>query len=121
MAGSRRHEERVEILGEMPGSATVRQTVSVKELSLHGASVEITHALQLNSLHVFKFMLGDEAVVVSGRVAHIHIEDVDPDSIIYRAGIQFVDVPQRVSERIASFLEAVKAGRVGPDPIKRDG
>jgi PilZ domain len=124
MSGSRRKDERIEILGEMPGAATVLSKVFVRELSVSGAQVDVTQPLQLNSLHLFKFMLGDQAVVVSGRIAHIHIEDVDPDVLIYRAGVQFVDVPERVTHRLTEFLEALKAGRLGARPeatVERSG
>jgi hypothetical protein len=111
MAENRREDERIQILGELPGDATVHQAISVKELSRLGAQIESTFPLQLNSLHEFRIALGSQSVVVKGRVAHCRIQDIDSEAVIYRAGIEFVDLPGWVANALDQFLDAVKTGR----------
>ena len=67
MADNRREDERIQILGELPGDATVHQSISVRELSRTGAQIESTFPLQLNSLHEFRLALGSQSVIVKGR------------------------------------------------------
>ena len=108
MTDARRDSERIQILGELPGAASVQQTIYVKELSRGGAQVETSFPLQLNSLHEFRLSLGSLTVVVKGRVAHCHI---DPESVLYRAGVEFVDMPEWVASAIGEFVDALKTGR----------
>src|SRR3954451_1402406 len=100
MPDARRDSERIQILGELPGAASVQQAIFVKELSRGGAQIETSFPLQLNSIHEFRLSLGSLTVVVKGRVAHCRIEDVDPESVIYRAGVEFVDVPDWVASAV---------------------
>jgi PilZ domain len=111
MNRGRRDWERMQILGELPGEATVAKTMAVKELSQGGAQIETTFPLQINSLHEFRVALGSQTVVVKGRIVHCQIADVESESVIYRAGIEFVDLPPWVATALAEFLEAMKAGR----------
>ena len=92
MADNRRETERIQILGELPGDATVHQSIAVKELSRTGAQIESTFPLQINSLHDFRLALGSQSVVVKGRVAHCHIHEIDSDAVMYRSGIEFVSI-----------------------------
>jgi len=112
MQDSRRDFERIQILGELPGAASVQQSLLVKELSRGGAQIETSFPLQLNSLHEFRLTLGTVTVVVKGRVVHCHIEDVDPEGVLYRAGIEFVDMPDWVASAIGEFVDALKTGRL---------
>jgi PilZ domain len=113
MPDARRDHERIQILGDLLGAASVQQSLHVKELSRGGAQIETSFPLQLNSLHEFRLSLGSATVIVKGRVVHCHIEDVDPEGIIYRAGIEFVEMPQWVATAIEEFVEAIKTGRQG--------
>lgn len=110
---SRRSDERIQILGELPGAANVQQTISVKELSRTGAQIETTFPLHLNAVHDFRLALGTLSVVVKGRVVHCRIHDVDPDAVVYRAGIEFLEMPEWVAKAIVEFLDAIKTGRQG--------
>ena len=111
MAENRREDERIQILGELPGDAAVHQAISVRELSRLGAQIESTFPLQLNSLHEFRLALGSQSVIVKGRVVHCRIQDIDSDAVIYRAGIEFIDLPGWVANALDRFLDAVKTGR----------
>ena len=113
MAANRRDQERIQILGELPGDATVHQSISVKELSRTGAQIESKFPLQLNSLHDFRLGLGSHSIVVKGRVVHCRIHDIDPEAVLYRAGIEFVEIPAWVEMALDEFLDAVKTGRRG--------
>ena len=111
MAENRRDIERIQILGELHGDATVRQSISVRELSRHGAQIESTFPLQLNALHDFRIALGSQSVVVKARVVHCRIQDIDAEAVVYRAGIEFIDLPSWVAKALDQFLDNVKTGR----------
>jgi PilZ domain len=113
MDEEKREAERLEILGDLPGDATVVQPLAVKELSRRGAQVETSFALQVDSLHEFRIALGDHSVVVKGRVAHCRISDVDQSGLVYRAGVEFIDPPTWAANAIAQFIEDLKTGRRG--------
>ena len=72
----KRDTERIEILCELRGEITVFQPMAIKEISRGGAQVETGFPLQVDSLHDFRLTLGDQSVVVKGRVAHLTITDV---------------------------------------------
>ena len=50
-------------------------------------------------------------VVVKGRVVHCSISDVDQELVIYRSGIEFIELSDRVYSVIAEFIDAIKDGR----------
>jgi hypothetical protein len=107
----KREKERIEILGELRGEVMVFQPMAIKEISRGGAQIETGFPLQLDSLHDFRLSLGDRFVVVKGRVAHCSITDVEQELVLYRAGIEFIEPPERVATVIADFIEAITSGR----------
>ena len=111
MAGEKRDTERVPILGELHGEVMVFQPMAIKEISRGGAQIETAFPLHLDSLHDFRLTLGDGSVVVKGRVVHCHISDVDQELVVYRAGVEFIAMPERVSDAITEFIDAIKDGR----------
>jgi PilZ domain len=113
MPESRRHSERLEILGDLPGAATVHQSILVKELSGRGALIQTTFPLVLNSIHELRLPVGSLTVVVKGRVVHCRVEEVDADSLVYRTGVEFVEMPDWVSTAITDYVAALKDGRQG--------
>ena len=113
MDEEKRNAERIEILGDLPGAATVIQPLAIKEISRRGAQVETGFALQVDSLHEFRLALGDRSVVIKGRVAHCRISDVDQDLVLYRTGIEFTEPTERVAAAIGEFVHALKTGRLG--------
>jgi hypothetical protein len=106
-----RDTERIPILGELHGEVMVFQATTIKEISRGGAQVETAFPLHVDSLHQFRLSLGDRSVVVKGRIAHCSIRDVDQEVVIYRSGIEFVELSDRVFEVIADFIDAIKTGR----------
>jgi c-di-GMP-binding flagellar brake protein YcgR len=107
----KRDRERVEILGELHGEVMVFQPLSIKEISHGGCLVETSFPLHINSLHDIRLTLGDQSVVLKGRVAHCRISDVDQEIVHYRSGVEFIEPSERIREVIVEFIAAIKAGR----------
>jgi PilZ domain len=107
----KRERERIEILGELHGEVMMFQPVAIKEISVGGAQLETLFPLQLNSLHDFRLSLGDQSVVVKGRVAHCRISDVDQELVTYRSGVEFIEPSDRISAVVRDFIDSIKAGR----------
>jgi c-di-GMP-binding flagellar brake protein YcgR len=111
MSDERRREERLRILGTLPGDVTIVEPVRIIDLSQHGASVEIERSLPLESLHDVRLALGDRSAVVKARVAYCRVSDIWPDHMIYRAGLEFLDVSPHVRQAIAAFIAETKDAR----------
>lgn len=103
-----RNSERITILGALQGEVKVFQPTSVLEISRGGMQVETSFSFQVDSLHEFRLTLQDRSVVVKGRVAHSRITDVDQDIVMYRSGIEFVDLSEPVSDAIGAFIGELK-------------
>jgi hypothetical protein len=88
--------------------------MAVKELSHGGAQVETAFPLHLDSLHEFRLTLGDQSVVVKGRIVHCSISDIDQEIVLYRSGIEFVDLSEPFTNVIDGFIDAVRTGRRAP-------
>ena len=114
MSRDKRDEERIQILGELHGEVMVFEPMAIKEIAHRGAQVETGIPLQVDSLHDFRLTLGDRSVVVKGRVAHCSITDVDQDVVVYRSGIEFVEVSERIDDVIGDFMRAIRDGRRSP-------
>ena len=110
-ADKKRDAERFQILGQLKGEVMVLQPMAIREISRNGAQIETAFPLHLDSLHDFRLTLGDGSVVVKGRVAHCHISDVDQELVVYRSGVEFIAMSERVSDAIAEFIDAIKDGR----------
>ncbi len=108
----RRAGERMEILGDLHGEVMVYQPMAVREISHGGALIESSFPLQLDSLHDVRLELGDDSVVVKGRVVHCSIADMDREFVAYRSGLEFIQPSAGVRDVIAGFIAAVKAGRL---------
>jgi hypothetical protein len=111
MGDERRRDERLRILGSLQGDVTIVQPVRVMDISINGASVEIERPLVIESLHDFRLPLGEVSVVVKARVAYCRISDIWPDHVIYRAGVEFINVQPQVREAIAQHISDIKAAR----------
>jgi c-di-GMP-binding flagellar brake protein YcgR len=107
----KRDRERLEILGELHGEVMVFQPLSMKEISRGGCLVETAFPLHLNSLHDIRLTLGEQSVVLKGRVAHCSISDVDQEVVRYKSGLEFIELSERIREVIVEFIEAIRAGR----------
>jgi PilZ domain-containing protein len=110
----KRDADRIPILGELHGEVMVFEPMAIKEISHGGAQVETGFPLQLDSLHDFRLTLGDCSVVVKGRVVHSSVTDVDQDVVVYRSGIEFIELSERVEGVIDDFMRAIRDGRRSP-------
>ena len=111
MHENKRDSERLQILGDLLGEVMVFQPMAIKEISTGGAQVETAFPLHLDSLHELRLTLGDQSVVVKGRVVHCSISDVEQEGVVYRSGFEFIESSDRVYGVIAGFIDAVRAGR----------
>ncbi len=89
----------------------VFQPLSIREISRGGCLVETSFPLHINSLHDIRLTLGEQSIVLKGRVAHCRISDVDQEIVHYRSGVEFIEPSDRIREVIVGFIEAIKAGR----------
>jgi PilZ domain len=111
---NKRDTQRLEILGDLRGEVMVFQPMAIKEISRGGAQIETIFPLHLDSLHDFRLTLGERSVVVKGRVVHCSITDVEEELVVYRAGIEFIEPPERIASAIGDFIDAVTTGRRAP-------
>jgi hypothetical protein len=111
---NKRDTQRLEILGDLRGEVMVFQPMAIKEISRGGAQIETIFPLHLDSLHDFRLTLGERSVVVKGRVVHCSITDVEEELVVYRAGIEFIEPPERIASAIGDFIDAVTTGRRSP-------
>src|SRR5947207_3076133 len=103
-----REAERLQILGDLRGEVMVFQPMAIKEISTGGAQVETAFPLHLDSLHELRLTLGDQSVVVKGRVVHCSISDVEQEGVVYRSGFEFIESSDRVYGVIAGFIDGAR-------------
>ena len=116
MDGERREDERLPILGTLRGEVMIYQPLTIIDIGLSGATVETTFPLHLDSLHDFRLEIQPSPIIAKGRVVHSRISDVDQDMVIYRSGVEFVDVSGETRAAIAAYAAFVAEGRKGePD------
>ena len=77
----------------------VFQPLSIKEISHGGCLVETSFPLHLNSLHDIRLTLGEQSIVLKGRVAHCRISDVDQEVVHYKSGVEFIEPSDRRARR----------------------
>jgi hypothetical protein len=104
----RRAGDRTEILGGLHGEVMVYQAMTVKDLSHGGAQVETAVPLQIDSLHDLRLELSDAAVVVKGRVVYCRIANIDPATITYRSGLEFIQPSSGIRSVISHFLDTIR-------------
>ncbi len=89
---------------ELTGEVTVFRPLAVSDLSVTGARVETSDALRIGSIRVFRLNLGDQTVVVRGRIAHARVRTLETQQIVYTSGVEFVDVAPAVRASIDAYL-----------------
>ena len=110
----KREAERLQILGDLHGEVMVFQPMAIKVLSHAGAQVETAFPLHVDSLHEFRLTLGEQSVVVKGRIVHCSISDIDQEIVLYRSVVEFVEPSERFTSVIDGFIDAVRTGRQAP-------
>ena len=92
--------ERVRLPGDLRGEVMVYQPMAIIELSQGGAQIETSFPLQLGSLHDLRLALGATSVVVKGRIAHARVTEVEQEQVVYKSGIEFVELSEQVRTAI---------------------
>ena len=95
----------------------VFQPMTILDLSVSGAQIQTTFALQLDSLHDFRLTLGRRSVIEKGRIAHCQIGELTDVAALYRTGVEFVDVSDHVRDAIGDFVTATKYIRSSPSVV----
>lgn len=113
MTDERRESPRVQILGELRGEIMVFQPMTITEVAVGGAQIETAFPLQLDSLHDIRLTLGNRSVVVKARIAHCRISDVEDERVVYRTGVEFVEVSDHAQIAIGAFVDALRESRKG--------
>jgi hypothetical protein len=108
MSSDSRLSPRLEILGHVPGEITVLAPIAIRDLGPKGVQVESSFPLLLNSIHELRLHLGEDNLVVRGRVAHCRVADIGADVAVYRAGIEFMEMPDHVARAIEAHIERIK-------------
>jgi hypothetical protein len=111
MSDERRRDERLRILGTLPGDVTIVEPVRIIDIAEHGASVDIERSLPLESLHDFRLSLACRSAIVKARVAYCRVSDIWPDHTVYRAGLEFLELTPHARDAIAAYIHDTKSGR----------
>lgn len=111
MEEDNRDSERIDLLGLLRGEVMVFQPTAVRQISRGGMSVETRVALQLDSLHDFRLTIGEQSVVVKGRVAHSHISEVDQDVVVYVSGVEFIELTAHTASVINQFVDLLRLAK----------
>jgi hypothetical protein len=111
---NKRDTERVAVPSPLYGEVKVYQPMTILDVSRGGAQIETPFALQLDSLHDFRISLAQHSVVEKGRIAHCHIGDLKEGVVLYRTGVEFVEVSDHAQAAIDTFVEALKLSKRGP-------
>ena len=105
---NKRDTERLPVPAPLHGEVKVFQPMTILDVSGGGAQIETPFAIQLDSLHEFRISLGERSVVVKGRIVHCHIGELKDGVVLYRTGVEFVEVSDHVQSAIEHFVAALK-------------
>ena len=111
---NKRDGERVPVPAPLHGEVKVFHPMTILDVSSGGAQIETPFALQLDSLHDFRISLGERSVVVKGRIAHCHIGVLNEGVVIYRTGVEFVELSDHAQVAIEHFVAALKLSPRAP-------
>jgi c-di-GMP-binding flagellar brake protein YcgR len=115
---NKREKERLPVPAPLYGEVMVYQLMTILDISIGGAQIETPFPLQLDSLHDFRLSLGQQSVVVKGRIAHCHIGELQPENgVLYRTGVEFIEPSEHAQTAIQRFIDALKAAREMPPVI----
>ena len=99
-----RRTTRSHLMRELTGEVTVYRPLSVSDLSPEGARVETSDALRVGSIRAFRINLGDQTVLLKGRIAHAQVRTLDTRQVVYTSGVEFVDVSPGARAGIEDYL-----------------
>ena len=114
MAEEKRDNERVPVPAQVTGEVTTIHPMIILDISVLGAQIETTVMLPPEGLHDFRISLGSRSVVVKGRIVHCQIGELRDGAVIYRSGVEFVELSPHAQIAIEAFVDAQRAARVTP-------
>ena len=117
----KRAAERVDVPGQVTGAVTVFQEMTILNISIGGMLMESPAALHNDSLHDFRLSLDGRSVVVKGRVVYCKIGELREGGVLYRCGVEFVELAPHVADAIGEFVKVHKAARppiIDGEPIE---
>jgi hypothetical protein len=107
-----RRAPRLHLNRELTGEVTVYRPLSVSDLSPEGARVETSDSLRVGSVRAFRFNLGDQTVVLKGRITHASVRTLAGAGVVYTSGVEFLDVPPASRDALEHFLARAGAPRI---------
>ncbi|MGH9409866.1 MAG: PilZ domain-containing protein [Vicinamibacterales bacterium] len=113
MSDNKRDSERVPVVS-LNGEVKVYQPMAILDISVGGAQVETPFPLQLDSLHDFRISLADQSLVLKGRIAYCHIGELKEGVVLYRSGVEFVEMSDHVQAALEHFVKALKEAQQRP-------
>ena len=116
MSNDRRRNIRVDVDSDVTGGITVIEPMRVAQISTTGAQIDTTAPLGVGTLHDVRLTLDGRPVVVKGRAVHSTVRHVYREQVMYRTGIEFVDLTGRAAELIADFVDALASRREKTEP-----
>lgn len=118
MTEEKRDVERVPVPHEMTGEITVFQPMTILDISERGAQIETAFSLHLEALHDLRLSLGPRSVVVKARIVYCQIGEIREGTVLYRAGVEFIEPSEHAVNALTTFVEAQKqAARAGPTVV----
>ena len=112
---NQRQRTRVPLPNGLSGEVTVYRPLTVSDLSPHGARVETPEPLRVYSVRAFRFNLGEQTVVLKGRVCHASVHALDDQTVVYTSGVEFLEVPRMTQVAIERFLDRVGGGIISAE------
>jgi hypothetical protein len=104
----KRDTERVPVPAPLSGEVKVFQPMTILDVSRGGAQIETPFALQLDSLHEFRISLGEQSIVVKGRIAHCHVGELKEGIALYRTGVEFIENSEHAQMALERFVDMLK-------------
>jgi hypothetical protein len=117
MSDRKRDAERLIVPGQVTGEVSIYQPLTIMNLSDRGAQVETSFPLLLGSLHDFRFSLDGLSVIVKGRIVHSQIGGLDEGAVLYRTGVELVDVSDHALAAIRTFVDTHKRSLAAPPVV----
>jgi len=103
--------ERIPVPAPLYGEVKVYQPMTILDISKGGLQIETPFPLLIDSLHEFRISLGEQSIVVKGRIAHCHIGELNEGAVLYRTGVEFIENPDHAQTVIEAFVDALKLSR----------
>lgn len=109
-----RKSTRLPIQGSLDGDITVTLPLAVTQISAGGALVETSQPLRLESLHELRLTVDGAPLVLTGRVVHSRVVDLEPDNLTYEAGLQFMNPSAHAQNVLQALIIRLAADDADP-------